>query len=179
MFFDILVAVELVIVFLLVIYYVGVSIYELQKIFIKIPTLMTKSDPLARLLIDENITSVDTVLDLGSGSGKTIFYIEKYTKAKTCGYEISTMPYIYSLVMKILHGYKTKLFFRNFLNADFKDATIIYTYLSTPMMRKLEPRLNLQIKNGKKIVSCDFPLPNTLPIRKHTYNKHTFYVYSL
>ena len=151
-------------------------IYVLQRTYIKVPTLRTSKDDLRELIRDEFFGEDNVIYDLGSGNGETIFEIEKLTTARTFGYEMSIPPFAISFMRKILHRYKTKIYFKNFLKINIPSATIIYTYLGKRSMIDLEPSLVKFLGSGLKFISCDFPLPNINPSYLRRYKKHTFYI---
>ena len=63
------------------------------------------------------------------------------------------------------------------LDADFSDATHIYTYLTQEGIDDLTPKLNERLKTGTKIVSCEYPIPNWNPLEVVKDNALDLYLY--
>ncbi|HRH22531.1 MAG TPA: hypothetical protein PLB51_00865 [Candidatus Paceibacterota bacterium] len=138
---------------------------------------MYKKNEIKSLLSDVSITKNDWVYDLGCGDGQVMFNIEKYTGAKIRGYEISLIPFFIAKILKYFNKSGAEVLFKNFLNDDLSRATVIYTYLSTKLMSKLEFQFSKNLKTGVRVIACDFPLPEKKPTAKYSYGKHIFYLY--
>jgi hypothetical protein len=161
-----------------VLYFILLSIYLVQRTYIKIPAIMTESSDLQSLIEDEKITSKDIVYDLGCGNGSVLFSIEKSTGARTQGYETSIVPFLIAHFLKFWGNYKTSISLRSFLKVDLSDPTVVYLYLGDTIMRQLEPIFATRLKHGTRVISCDFELPTKEAARTHRYKKHTFFVYA-
>lgn len=48
-------------------------------------------------------------------------------------------------------------------NVDFSDADVIFTYLSIASMKKLKPKFDAQMKDGARVVTHAFRVPDMVP----------------
>lgn len=113
----------------------------------------------------------ETFIDLGSGWGNIINLAKVHFKANAIGYEISPLPFIYS----ICKGNKT--IFTNLSNADLKHADLVYIYLSPKLIKSIVPLLTSSIDNGTRVLSITFPIPGLIPKKLEKYHRHKIFLY--
>lgn len=109
------------------------------------------------------ITSKDTVYELGSGRGRTCFWLGEVVGCKTVGIEY--VPEFVSIAQKVKQkcGIEHVDFFQaDFLSVDLSRATVIYLYGTC----LTEEQIGLLINNlkklppGTKIITISYPLTN-------------------
>lgn len=125
------------------------------------PTRHTIADAMLRLA---RVTPDDVVYDLGSGDGRIpIIAAQKYG-AKAVGIEIN--PDLVEISWQIANqaevADKVSFIVGDLFEADLSQATVITTYLSTSIMKTLEPKLR-SLKPGTRIVSHQFPMARWQP----------------
>lgn len=113
------------------------------------------------------VTSKDTVLDLGSGDGR--FLIESAHRGATAiGYEIDPLLVHQSnqtiKKAKLSHLASTKC--ASFWPADFNQATVITLYLFPKYMNRLQKKLEKQLTHSLLLVSHDYQFPRKKYIKK-------------
>ena len=128
------------------------------------PTRHNIADAMLRLA---NVTADDVVYDLGSGDGRIpIIAAQKYG-ARGVGIEIDPLLVEQSWrtanEAEVAHRVSFKV--GDLFEADLSAATIITLYLSTSIMKTLEPKLRA-LKPGTRIVSHQFPLPRWPPDKR-------------
>ena len=128
------------------------------------PTRHNIADAMLRLA---NVTADDVVLDLGSGDGRIpIIAAQKYG-AKAIGIEIN--PDLVEVSWQIANqaevASKVSFIVGDLFDADLSTATVITMYLSTSIMKILEPKLRA-LKRGTRIVSHQFPMAKWAPDRR-------------
>ena len=128
------------------------------------PTRHNIADAMLRLA---NVTADDVVYDLGSGDGRIpIIAAQKYG-ARGVGIEIDPLLVEQSWrtanEAEVAHRVSFKV--GDLFEADLSAATIITLYLSTSIMKTLEPKLRA-LKPGTRIVSHQFALPRWAPDKK-------------
>lgn len=107
------------------------------------------------------ITSKDTVYELGSGRGRTCFWLNSFLGCKVVGIE-----YIPEFVEKAnaivenlnLKGIEFKQ--EDMLEADLSEATVIYLYgtcLDEASIQKFVKKVE-KLKSGTKIITVSYPL---------------------
>jgi SAM-dependent methyltransferase len=128
------------------------------------PTRHNVADAMLKLA---NVTSADVVYDLGSGDGRIpIIAAQKYG-ATAIGIELD--PRLVEISRQIANeaevAGKVSFVVGDLFEADLSKATVVTTYLSTSIMKLLEPKLRA-LKPGTRIVSHQFPMPAWTPDRK-------------
>ena len=125
------------------------------------PTRHNIADAMLRLA---NVTAADVVYDLGSGDGRLpIIAAQKYG-ATGVGIEID--PRLVEISWRIANeaevANRVSFIVGDLFEADLSKATVITMYLSTSIMKMLEPRLRA-LKPGTRIVSHQFAMPQWAP----------------
>jgi hypothetical protein len=143
-----------------------------------VPCNMKKLDEISgELKIKEN----NILYDLGSGDARVLVAcFKKQPKAKYIGFEKDMIPYVWSKVRLWRMGIQKniKIYRRDFLSEDLSEATHIFTYLSPKQMKKLEVKLEKELKNGAKLVSLKFKMPNKLTEQNQELATKELFVYN-
>ena len=128
------------------------------------PTRHNIADAMLRLA---NVTAEDVVYDLGSGDGRIpIIAAQKYG-ARAVGIEINKdlVEISWQIANQAEVASKVSFVVGDLFEADLREATVVTMYLSTSMMKTLEPRLRA-LKRGTRIVSHQFAMPRWQPDRR-------------
>jgi hypothetical protein len=107
-----------------------------------------------------------TLFDLGCGDGRILeAALQTHPNIGTAGVEFH--PMILWLARWRLRRWssRVRMVRGDLLQTDLREATYIFTYLNSPTMALLEPKLNKELPRGARLVSCDFPLPTRKPTR--------------
>ena len=128
------------------------------------PTRHNIADAMLRLA---NVTGDDVVYDLGSGDGRIpIIAAQKYG-AKAVGIEIN--PDLVETSWQIANqaevANRVSFVVGDLFAADLSRATVITMYLSTSIMKTLEPKLR-SLRPGTRIVSHQFPMARWQPDKR-------------
>ncbi len=103
----------------------------------------------------------DVVYDLGCGDGRVIAALRSgNSKARYIGVENNWV--VWGLAVRRLRG-KARLIRGEISKANLQEATRVFAYLGPKMMAELEPRFELELPRGARVVSVQFPLPNRKP----------------
>ena len=107
------------------------------------------------------------IVDLGSGWGTLVVALaRKYPHRKVIGYEISFVPWLYSVIRKSVSGLDNlNLHRRDFLDADLSEASVLICYLFPGGMVSLEDKLDRDNVRNVLIVSSTFALPSSEPVK--------------
>ncbi|HEX6163848.1 MAG TPA: class I SAM-dependent methyltransferase [Vicinamibacterales bacterium] len=128
------------------------------------PTRHNIADAMLRLA---NVTANDVVFDLGSGDGRIpIIAAQKYG-ARAVGIEINKdlVEISWQIANQAEVADKVSFIAGDLFDADLSKATVVTAYLSTSIMKTLEPRLRA-LKPGTGIVSHQFTMPQWPPDRR-------------
>ena len=107
-----------------------------------------------------------TILELGSGWGTLAFALgRRYPNCQVIGFEISTIPYLISLLLQRITKQKNVTFKKkNFLKEPLSQATMLVCYLFPVAMQNLKDKLEKDGNNtGQLIVSHTFYIPGWKP----------------
>jgi len=135
---------------------------------------------LAKIAKEANITSNDTLYDLGCGTGRTSLWFRLFTGCKVHGIEqnptfIKNAPTLEGLTFLQ----------EDMLKADYSKATIIYLYgtcLTRNEIEQLEKRFQA-LPEGSRIITVSYPLDGFPPIKEFTgrfpWGKATIFIASV
>lgn len=146
-------------------------IWVIDAIKIKVPYVNTKRRAIKLIVKEFDLKDDDVLYDLGSGSGDLLVQASiNNPKIKAYGYELGRVPFLISKFNT--SGFKNITLKReNLFNADIENATKIYCYLGTSMMKKLEPYVLNKCKKGTLIYSTDFKFPTLKHIKEIDLSK--------
>lgn len=121
----------------------------------------TRQDIAQAMLALAAVGPGDVVFDLGSGDGRLpIIAAQKYG-ARGVGIEID--PKLVAVARRNARegGVSDRVTFveGDLFTADISSATVVTLYLSTSVMRELEPKLRDELPPGSRIVSHQFTFP--------------------
>jgi len=114
-------------------------------------------------LID--ITSADTVIDLGSGDGRLLVEAAK-RGATVIGYELNPFLVWWSQSKLLPYGNRATVYRKNLLDADLSQATVIYIFGITSIMPLIAKKLMEECRPSTKIISFAFELPGWKPFQQ-------------
>ncbi len=139
--------------------------------FFGAPYVPTFSKDLHQIFSTIKLKKQAKVIDLGSGDGRMLLIAAK-KGYHAIGYELN--PILWAVSKWRLRKYpNAKVRLGNFWSADVKDADLVFCFLATKYMPRLEKKLSKEMKQGSYFVSYAFELPNTKVIKKTT-NTHYY-----
>jgi hypothetical protein len=145
----------------------------------RVPFLPTAVKDLPVMINAVGLSSSDTIYDLGSGNGAVVFALEKLTGARTVGVERTLWTHLWARLRKWWHGSQATLVKGNFFDANLADATVVYCYLFPPVMARVGEKVRTDCKNGTKVVSRDFFIPNLIEQQVVRVGGHKYFIYFL
>ena len=107
------------------------------------------------------VTKQDIVYDLGSGDGRLPILAAQLHGARGVGIEIDPKLVAVSRINAKDAGVSDRVTFieGDLFTADISPATVVTLYLSTSVLRQLEPKLRSELRPGTRIVSHQFWIP--------------------
>lgn len=123
-----------------------------------VPYAGTPKNVLDKIFDAVDLKSGQIVYDLGCGDGRVLFAAEK-RGARCIGFELSPAAYLRARVLKIFHRSRAKIKLKNFFSAKLKDADVVFCFLVGKVMKRVERRLDSQLKPGAKVICYGFDLP--------------------
>lgn len=137
----------------------------------------------ARLIEVADIQEGDVFYDLGCGDGR-ILEAAAYEGAKSIGYELATLPYLYSLwrarrVSKYDAG-SIEVFYKDFWKANLTDADIVYAFQLPRINEEMKSKFENELRDGAKVITYVFRFKGWKPVRvQKEKDKGTIYVYEI
>ncbi|MBU1089678.1 50S ribosomal protein L11 methyltransferase [Patescibacteria group bacterium] len=135
--------------------------------FFRSPFIPSNRKTIEKMLRVAKIKKGERVIDLGCGDGRIVFLAEKKFHAKAEGYEISIFVWLLAQINRFFKCAKSKIYRRNFFEADLRRADVVFCYLLPEVMKKLSPKFKRELKHGARVVSASFSLPNFKLHKKH------------
>lgn len=124
-----------------------------------IPTKKSDYDRIAKLV---DLRSDLVFYDLGSGTGKLLFYLSKKYGCQCVGIEISPFLYLYSKIKSLFFKNVTIKYGNIFLH-DLSAADVICVFLHPKIYNKLHKKIISGAKKEAEIVLACWPFENIKP----------------
>lgn len=143
---------------------------------IYVPTRDTVVDAMLRMA---NVTSQDTVYDLGSGDGRIVIAAAQKYGARGVGIDIDPERIKESNENAQKAGVTDKVEFieADLFKSDFSDATVVTLYLLNSLNARLRPTLLEQLKPGTRVVSHAFDMGDWEPEEMQIVDGATVYLW--
>jgi ribosomal protein L11 methylase PrmA len=126
----------------------------------------------ARMLKLAQLSSKDTLVDLGSGDGRILIAAARL-KARAIGYEINPLLVWKSrrLIREAKLDNLATVYWKSFWKADFSHASVVTVYLFPHLMNRLQSLLEKKIKHPVRLIANNYPFTKLQPV------KHYFQIY--
>jgi len=124
-----------------------------------LPVLKSEHEALLDLC---ELSTGDTLLDLGSGDGR---FLKAAVKRgyKTIGYEINPFLYAISIIVTWPERDHVKIYLGDYWNVKLPEVDAIYVFLIDRFMPKLDQKLSKEITKPTTVVSFVFAIPDRKP----------------
>lgn len=130
------------------------------------PYVPTKMDRIREVLKLAGIKKGKKFYELGSGDGRVVFEAAKL-KAEAIGIEQSLLRVIFSKLKAIKLKFKKANFIHgNIFSKNYSDADIIYIYLLSKGVQKLEEKLRKELKKKSIVITQTYHFQNWKTYKK-------------
>ncbi len=131
-----------------------------------LPWIPTREARIRRALQLAELRPDDLLYDLGSGDGRVLRMAAGEFGARAVGIEVGPMQCLVSWVWNWFSGNKHRVRSRcgNFYRADFRDADVVFVYLTSTQTARLQPLLEEQLRPGTRVVSIAADFQHWQPI---------------
>ena len=115
---------------------------------------------------EADIKKGDIVMDLGSGDGRFLIAAAK-RGATAIGWEINPFLVLYTSLRAYFAGVSDRVTIHcgNFLHADVHNADVIFLFVITKYLPKVEEKLQKEMKEGTKVIAYVFALSHMKPYK--------------
>ena len=139
----------------------GVALYGVAQPPARTPDIHytpTRQNIAEAMLSLAGVTRDDVVYDLGSGDGRLPILAAQLHGARGVGIEIDPKLIALARANATQAGVGDRVQFieGDLFAADLSRATVVTLYLSTSLMRQIEPKLKSEMRPGARIVSHQF-----------------------
>jgi ribosomal protein L11 methylase PrmA len=135
------------------------------------PYVPTPQDVVDRMLTLAQVTSADTVYDLGCGDGRIVITAAKKYGAHGVGVDIDPQRIAEATANAKQAGVEHLVEFKlqDARTVDLSPATVVTLYLLSASNLKLRPKLTHDLKPGARIVSHQFTMGDWAPTKKEGF----------
>lgn len=128
------------------------------------PYIPTKMDKIREVLKLAGVKKGKKFYELGSGDGRVVFEAAKLG-ANSIGIEQSWIRVLYSR-FKGLKFNKAQFIHGNIFSKTYQDADVVYIYLLSKGVQKLESKLKKELKKGSIVITQTYHFPAWKPFKK-------------
>ena len=168
------IAILIVILVVVVVTHAAWSSMVLGYLLTGVPFLGSKKEDVERIFKAVVFRPGQIFFDLGSGDGKIIFTVTKNASLRAFGFELARWPLYVSRLRWLFvrysnhtnHGSRVKFLRKNYLHHSWREADVIFCYLSHKSMIKIEQKFQKECRPGTYLLSNSFELPNLPPTEK-------------
>lgn len=156
---------KLILVALAALWMVYVLVDYLVPFFYGLPAKPTGHARIRKALKLAGLRPGEALIDLGCGDGRVLVIAAKEFRAQAVGIDAGPVQVARAWVNGLLSGVGTQIqvHWGNFLKADLAEADVVFAYLTSDYVPKLESRLASQLKPGARVVTISFDFSNWEP----------------
>lgn len=156
---------KLILVALAALWMVYVLVDYLVPFFYGLPAKPTGHARIRKALKLAGLRPGETLIDLGCGDGRVLVIAAKEFRAQAVGIDAGPVQVARAWVNGLLSGVGTQIqvHWGNFLKADLAEADVVFAYLTSDYVPKLEAKLASQLKPGARVVTISFDFSNWEP----------------
>lgn len=100
----------------------------------------------------------DLLIDIGCGDGRVLREATRRYGVRALGFEVNPLAYLLARIRTVtLEGVKVKM--HNFWTVNIGAADVVFCYLFPDVMERLARKLEVELRPGTRVISCNFSLP--------------------
>lgn len=143
------------------------ALYILVPPFFGPPSVPTRRERIRKALQLARLQPDEILYDLGAGDGRVLVIAAKEFKAQAVGIEIGPVQCAISWGNVFWNRVSSKVRIEagNFYHANINEADVVFAYLTSDQAGRLQEKLKRELKNGARVVTIAFNLPDW----EHTY----------
>jgi hypothetical protein len=140
---------------------------EMVNVFVKgnAPYVRTSKKLISKILKEIEFKDNSLIYELGCGDGRLIrSLVKKNKKLRIIGFEYFVVPYLIGQIVNLFSANKAKIKLQDFFKVDLSDADYVFCYLIDTEQKRLEKKLEQELKPGAIVISNTFEFKNWQPI---------------
>lgn len=144
-----------------------------------LPSVPTNPDRVRAALRLADLRAGEAFFDLGCGDGRTLVIAAREFGASATGIEIGPAQCFVSAANAARNGVRSRVRVKrgDFLRADLRAADVVFVYATTRELRRLQPRLESQLRSGTRVVAVGSDFPDWEPVKTDRVN--LIFVYNM
>jgi SAM-dependent methyltransferase len=152
-------------VFLLGFFFVAYSLWVLVPVFYGLPWVPTKSGRIRKALALAQVRPGEVVYDLGAGDGRVLLIAAREFGARGIGVEISPLHCVLAWLKIYRSGVRGQASIRreNFYTARLSDADVVFIFLTSKQVPRLQAHLQAQLHPGARVVTVSADMDGWQP----------------
>lgn len=143
--------------------------------------LSTDNGTIEKMLKSLDFEKVKTFYDLGSGNGKVVEQVSRFSPETCCvAVERNVAAISYAKLRNFFLKQKVIFIGKSFFDVSLNNADVVYVYLFPEIMDLLEIKFSSELKSGSVVIANSFPLKRKNPqkiIPGNAGKLGTLYVY--
>ncbi len=141
----------------------------------------TPNEAVELMLNMAQVTSADTVYDLGSGDGRIVIAAAQRFGARGVGVELDPELVKRARAGAVRAGVQDRVEFRqdDLFKTDLSPATIVTLFLSPSMNLRLESKLKRELRPGARIVAYRFPVGTWQPDQQEPVGRERVFLWTI
>jgi len=105
----------------------------------------------------------ELLVDLGCGDGRVLREARRRYGVKAMGFEVNILAYCVARVLSFpMKGVEIK--WKDFWPVSLENADVVFCYLFPDVMKRLAAKLEVELCQGARVVSCNFSIPGWRPM---------------
>ena len=148
----------------------GVAVAAAQDRAPDVAFVPTPVPVVERMLELARVSATDLVYDLGSGDGRVPIIAAQRFGARGVGFEINPVWVRDARANAERAGVADRVAFsvEDLFEADLREATVVTPYLLPPVNRRLQPKLERELRPGARVVSHEYLIGDWPPDHTET-----------
>jgi hypothetical protein len=136
------------------------TITVVMHLFLEVPYVPTPVGVIEAMMGMAELKGNEVIYDLGAGDGRILIHAKKrYPGVTARGCEIVPTIWLMGVIRGWLSRVRISLKLQSALDMDLKNADVVFLYVTAPLMRKLAPKLERELRPGARVISHVFSIP--------------------
>ena len=143
-----------------------------------VPTWKRDLKRIERLL---KLSESDRFVELGCGNGRVCRHVSKTSGAKSTGVELSLLQVLIGKLQNTIGQHRNvRIVMSNAFSHDLSEYSAVYLFLMPETYKKIQPKLDKELKPGTKVLSYVWPIPEWEPVEvDQTEGSPDLYLYQI